>query len=366
MARSSPVSLSPAAAAQESERRSLRFQAMDGPPFRVSLLVAAALLALLLATDLGSISAYPVGSAAAGPGASALRPNRVTLIINGLGGTSKYEEDFLGWTDKLEEIFSARSGVQIHRIRGERQGRKEILEVFQRVASSGTLPDEVWLFLVGHASHDGRHYRFNIRGPDLTDRDLQEWLATNPARRVFVVAATSASGVLADRLKGQNRVIVTATRNERERQPPLFFSFFLEALEKEETDTDKDGRLSLLETFFWARQKVAAWYAENQRLQTEHPLLDDEGATRLKGKDEADPSLLLASTAYLSESTVDDASTPQARLLAQKKTELELQIQDLKRNKENLSEADYFRQLEELLLELAQLSRQSDRSEEPQ
>ncbi len=350
-----------AAAGMGSRRASLRFRATGYLPLWESLFVASALPVLLLALALEPILAHPVTSAGEGQESSSFPSSRVSVIINGLGGTPKYEEDFLGWTDRLEEIFSSRSGLQVHRIRGERQGRLEILQLFARIASSGSAPDQLWLFLVGHASHDGLHYRFHIRGPDLTDGDLREWLETNPAKRVFVVAATSASGLLADRLKGQNRVIVTATRNERERQPPVFFSFFLEALETEETDTDKDGRLSLLETFFWARQKVAGWYAKNQRLQTEHPLLDDEGTTRLQGKDQAESSVLLASTAYLFEPAAETVSSPRARQQAKKKMALELQIQNLKRNKENLSEADYFHKLEELLLELARLSQELDR-----
>lgn len=284
---------------------------------------------------------------------------RVCVIINGLGGTAQYEKDFLRWTDRLEEIFASQSTIQVHRIQGQRQGRSEMLQLFSQITSAEYRYEELWLFLVGHASHDGLHYRFNIRGPDLTDQDVREWLDKIPAKRFLVVAATSASGVLIDQLKGENRVIVTATRNQRERQPPIFFPLFLKALETEESDTDKDGRRSLLETFFWARRQVANWYTQKRRLQTEHPLLDDGGVIRLKDTDAETvfSSTLLASTAF-----VTDSQTGQ---LAQQKTALELQIQDLKRNKGNLSEADYFQKLEALLLELARLSQPEPVPETP-
>ena len=49
------------------------------------------------------------------------------------------------------------------------------------------------------------------------------------------------------------------------------------AFADEGADTDKDERVSLLEAFDYARLEVARVYESDNRLLTEHALLDDNG-----------------------------------------------------------------------------------------
>ena len=81
----------------------------------------------------------------------------------------------------------------------------------------------------------------------------------------------------ADYLPAPNRVIITATKSSFERNESHFAQFFVDALTKDGADTDKDGRVSLLEAFRYAVVETKRVYDTDTRLQTEHAQLDDMG-----------------------------------------------------------------------------------------
>lgn len=262
------------------------------------------------------------------------------IIVTGLGGLPEYEENFLAWAGSLEKTFREELGMPVHNLDGRNLKRTDILQVFHQVSAS-PLQDEVWLFLIGHGNHDGSSYRFHISGPDLTDGDLKAFLDGLGDRRAYVVAATGASGSLIPHLSRRNRVIVSATKNQFERQPPLFLSFFIEAATSAQADTDKNGKVSLLEAFVFSQKQVANWFEERGRLQTEHPLIDDTTT---------------ASLAYLSAPPERAYRTLEAQQLAGEKIKIEREIEDLKYQKKELPESDYYTRLEKLLVQLAALN----------
>jgi hypothetical protein len=288
------------------------------------------------------------------------REEKVCIVITGLGGMPEYEENFLNWGLATEAHFQDELESVVYRLDGRNQKKSDILQLFEQISSSPP-SKELWLFLIGHASHDNRNYKFNISGPDLTDQEIQAFFDGLGEVRTYLVAATGASGTLASQLGHKNRVIVTATKSATERQPPLFMSFFLEAVTSEEADTDKNARVSLLEAFLFSHQKVATWFEEKGRIQTEHSTLQDNGQVLLEKKNilETHPGnqgTLLASMAYLSRSTDQTYSTREARELASQRVELEREIEDLKFRKNEMPEDEYYRVLEELLVRLAVLN----------
>lgn len=298
-------------------------------------------------------------SSLAGPQGPAVQ-EMVCIIITGLGGMPEYEENFLSWGLAAEAHFEDELESVVYRLDGREKKKSDILQLFEQVSSSPP-SKELWLFLIGHASHDNRNYKFNISGPDLTDKEIQAFLDRLGTIRTYLVAATNSSGTLASQLGQENRVIVTATKSATERQPPLFMSFFLEAVASEEADTDKNARVSLLEAFLFSHQKVALWFEEKGRLQTEHSTLQDNGQVLLEKKNilETHPGnqgTLLASTAYLSRLSDQPFRTREARELASQRVELEREIEDLKFRKNQLPEDEYYRTLEELLVKLAVLN----------
>ncbi len=284
---------------------------------------------------------------------------RVSLIIRGLAGMPEYEESFSGWTSELERMLSAQPDNRVTVLDGSTQRREEILGTVSEVLSLLSPQGDLWILLVGHGSYDGRDYKFNITGPDITGDDLAKMLDRGGDGRTFLIAGTSASGILIPKLSGENRVIVTATKNQFERQPPLFLSFLVEAGTSAEADRDKNGKVSLLEAFLFSRRRVEDWFQEKGRLQTEHALLDDSSRVRL-GAEEKDVTDqlragtgLLAGIAYLSGPREEVLAGPKPRALVQRRSQLEREIDDLKLHKGEFTEEDYYERLQVLLVELA-------------
>lgn len=282
--------------------------------------------------------------------------DRVSLIVTGLAGMPEYGANFADWAKRMEEAFQGERS-RVLRIDGSVRTRDEILRTAREETEKLSADGEWWLILVGHGNYDGRRYKFNIRGPDLTDQDLERLLEGLDGPRAVVVAGTSSAGALVPALRGANRVVVAATR-ERERQPPLFPRFFAEAPQSPDADRDKNNRVSLLEAFLYSRRKVSAWFEEAGRIQTEHAILDDSARFRL-AKDDGDSQAevrqgtgLLAAVCYLDPASAP-ASLPEERSRAENRSRIQRQIDDLKLRKGEFTEAEYFRRLEALMVELA-------------
>ncbi len=294
--------------------------------------------------------------------------NDLCVIANGLGGLPEYEENFVSWAGKLEQVFKDRLGDRVVRLDGRAMGRGEMLEALGKAASTLGAGDQFWLFLIGHANYDGERFKFQIKGPDLTDADLAAVLDRLQGRQINLIAATSASGALLPEMAGERRVVVTATRNAAEKQPPLFLSFFLEAASSADADTDKNGKVSLLEAFLFSRGQVAGWFEERGRLQTEHPLLDDQGRVRI-GSEKDDPQAistgegLLSASVALSIPTEQAYRSAEAKALAEEKQAVERDIEDLKFRKPEMPGETYYNQLQELLVKLATINEKIEKAE---
>ncbi len=268
----------------------------------------------------------------------------------------EYGANFADWATRLEEAFQG-GRSRVLRIDGSIRTREEILRAAREEVGKLSPDGEWWLILVGHGNYDGRRYKFNIKGPDLTDQDLARLLEGLDGPRAVVVAGTSSAGALVPALRGPNRVVVAATR-ERERQPPLFPRFFAEAPAAQEADRDKNDRVSLLEAFLFSRRKVSDWFEEAGRIQTEHAILDDSARVQLaKGDDDSREEVrqgtgLLAAVCYLDPAS-GPASLPEERSRAETRTRIQQQIDELKLRKGEFEEEKYYRRLEALMVELA-------------
>src|SRR5690606_18357003 len=128
-------------------------------------------------------------------------------------------------------------------------------------------------------------------------------------------------------------------------------------------DLDKDGQVSLLEAFLMASRETTDFYEGDNRLVTEHALLDDNGdgrGTRAQGFDgtrpvrDAESGQMLdgyvARQWRLIPSEAERRFPPELR---DRRDELEREVFLLRDRKEDLTEDDYFTQLEKLLIELA-------------
>jgi hypothetical protein len=293
------------------------------------------------------------------------------LLVVGAGGQSEYEAQFSQWADRWRAA-AASAQVDVIKIgRGRESGihasdRDRLRAVLSEQASVRLEP--LWIVLIGHGTYDRREAKFNLRGPDVTDAELSEWLV--PIKRpVAVINCASASGSFINRLSGENRVIITATRSGDEQNFARFGRFMAEAIVDPRTDLDQDGQVSLLEAYLRASSRVAESYREQSQLATEHALLDDNGdglgtpadwfrgthATR-RAKDGAPLDGARAAQFCLVPSTRERDMPRDLRL---RRDEIELSIAALRDQKEKLGEETYYSRLDPLLVELARLYRQA-------
>ena len=288
------------------------------------------------------------------------------LVVVGTEGTEEYGKQFRQWAGRWLEA-AQRGEVKFIAI-----GLDELGDVDDRELLKRRLEDErqsggseaLWLVLIGHGTFDGKAARFNLRGPDVSAAELAEWLA--PIERpLAVINCASASGPFINELSGPNRVVITATKSGFEHNFARFGDYLSAAIADPKADLDKDDQTSLLEAFLLAAASVKEFYDSDARLTTEHALIDDNGdrlgtpADWFRGvratkaaKDGASPDGLRASQFQLVASHTEQQLPLEAR---QRRDEIEQALAHLRQQKGNLSEDDYYGQLEPLLIELSRL-----------
>jgi hypothetical protein len=198
----------------------------------------------------------------------------------------------------------------------------------------------------------------------VTATELAEWL--KPFRRpLAVVDAASSSAPFLNKLSAPGRVVVTATRSGFEQNLTRFGEYFSGALASLDADLDKDGQVSLLEAFLNASSQVREFYQSEGRLATEHALIDDNGdglgtpaewfrgVRAIKKADKgAGVDGTRAHQFHLILSEEERRLSPEVR---QRRDALELEVVRLRERKADVPEAEYYPQLEKLLLELSRL-----------
>jgi hypothetical protein len=302
---------------------------------------------------------------------SAAAPDRpCVLVVVGAPGAAEYASQFRSWADQWQA--AARKGsAETIRIGlgggGEAAGsdRERLRSVLAEKASSSAR-EPLWLVLIGHGTFDGREAKFNLRGPDVSETELAEWLA--PLKRpVVVIDCASASGPFLNRLSGENRVVITATRSGHELNLARFGQYIAEAIADPRADLDKDGQVSLLEAYITAGSRVGEYYRTHAQLATEHALLDDNGdklgtpadwfrgirATR-RAKDGAALDGVRAHQIHLVPSDRERGIPVAVR---HRRDQLELAIAALRDGKEKLDAEVYYTRLEPLMVELARIYR---------
>ena len=218
-----------------------------------------------------------------------------------------------------------------------RSTKEEIARSFATLSRRVAPGDVVVVFLVGHGSGEGMDSRVSLPGPDATVADFTGWLAAFPRQTVVFVNAASGSGDFLSALAGPRRVIVTATRTALEKNETRFAAPFVRGLTTDEADADKDGRVSVLEAFGYAKKEVARIYETDSKMLTEHAALSD--------------SALARTTSFgAARGTVD----PRALALVTERQDLEAKVAALRGRKDSMSAAAYDAELERLLVAVAE------------
>jgi hypothetical protein len=325
-----------------------------------------------------ALAAYSLVVTLAAPAAAQSGPDTYLLAIVGLGGDPENAAAFDRWAAALVDAACDRDGLAKDHVVylgedpsrdpariGGRSTKENIEAAFARIAARARPGDRVFVVLIGHGGSAGVDARFNLPGPDMTAKDFAAQLGRLSAQQVVFVNTASASGGFIPALSGRDRTIVTATKTDGERNQTRFGEFLVEAFTGTDADLDKDGRVSVLEAFVYARRRVAETYQKAGQLLTEHAVLDDNGDG--KGSDEpgqpgADGAL--ARTLFVEGGGASGAAAPQAvtdpalRALYEERRALEDRIGALRAAKGRMDAAQYEQELEKLLLDLAKKTRE--------
>src|SRR5579871_1139773 len=201
------------------------------------------------------------------------------VIVEGLGGEPVYARQFDEQARVLADASRALHGQQaVELLSGMDATRARILESFRELSKRMRRADQLIVYLIGHGGFDGRQYKFNVPGPDLSDADLRALLQASPAERQLLIVTGSASGALLTSLSAPHRVLITATRTGDEKNVTRFGAAFTAALHSPEADTDKDGYISAEEAFAFAQRAVQDAYRRDQLLASEHATLSGRAA----------------------------------------------------------------------------------------
>jgi hypothetical protein len=276
---------------------------------------------------------------------------RVHLIaVAGLSGEPAYRLAFESATSELVDTARARwkvadsslvvlaedtTGKRL-RARG-RSTKDEISKAFVALSRRVSPGDVVMVFLVGHGSGEGPDSRVSLPGPDATAADFASWLSGFARQNVVFVNASSGSGDFVAALKAPRRVVVTATRTALERNESRFATPFVRGLTSGEADADKDGRVSVLEAFTYAKREVARAYETDSKMLTEHAAISDSALARTVSFGAA-------------RGTVD----PRALALVTERQDLEAKVAALRGRKDSMSASAYAAELERLLVQVAE------------
>jgi hypothetical protein len=272
------------------------------------------------------------------------------VIIEGLGGEQRYADRFAEQAEAIERAAATLTTAdRVRRFQSGEFGRDDVLAHFATIAGELGEADRLAVFLVGHGSYDDHEYKFNIAGPDLTDTDLLELLESNGAGNVLLVNTSSASGATAERLKGDDRTLILATRSGAERHATRFGNYFFAALAEPTADLDKNRIISAEEAFRFAERQVSDHYERNGQLATEHP--------RLEGSEAARFSLARLDAVRPAQ---DDAVLE--RLLG-RRDELNGDIEGLRLRRDSMSADEYQAELLDRMLELATLEEEIEARE---
>jgi hypothetical protein len=303
------------------------------------------------------------------PLSSSLAQTRL-VIVTGLAGEPKYAESFAAWASSLADAARSRYGLPDSNIVwlaedparapgkvASKSTKENIEHTLGSLAPRMRPGEQLVLLLIGHGSSQGDGAKVNLPGPDLTSADLARALAAYAGRRVAVVVAASASGDFVEALSAPGRVVITATKSGFERNETLFGGEFVAAFTGDGADADKDGRVSLLEAFTYATREVRRVYDEENRLLTEHALLDDNGDKTGSAEPGtargADGALARAFFLTGAAAVASTSSDPRAAVLRKEKDSLEAKIEALKARKASMDAKAYEAELERLLVDLA-------------
>ena len=136
--------------------------------------------------------------------------------------------------------------------------------------------DRFIFYYVGQANIVVETVRLNLPGKDITHNHLADWMNKIKASSILIVLDCPGAGLAAKAMSGKGRIVLCGSKSDQ-RYSTRFSEYFIPALVDDKSDTDGDGKVSLLEAFTLVARQLDDFYLEQRLLKTETPLLEDNG-----------------------------------------------------------------------------------------
>ena len=300
---------------------------------------------------------------------------RQVIVVVGAPGLSEYGKQFEEWANQWESTIetSQDSSLSLVKIGLDPVGETTDLEQLKSaIEATDQATDELWIVLIGHGTDDRKNSKFNLRGQDVTAQQINQWITPLPCRTILI-NCSSASGGFINKLKGNNRIVITATKSPAQHNFARFGQYLSEAISDPALDLDKDQQTSLLEAFVAASSRVQEFYVQETRLATELAVIDDNGdglgtpadwfeGTRVVRKSKSgEPDGFTANQIFLVRRGAEAKLSSELR---KQRDELEVKLEAIRVQKKSFDEDGYYRAIEPILLELAKIYDSVEKSDE--
>jgi hypothetical protein len=295
--------------------------------------------------------------------AQATGSTRYAVLIQGASGEPQFATQHRGWLESLASTLRDRFGFETSRIvrlterpvEGEGRASADVVKAELAKLASTTSTDIVFVCLIGHGTGEGSAAKFNLVGPDLSVAEWAALLAPIKARVVFVNTA-SVSFPFVEGLTGERRIVISATNIPAQRFATMFAESFIQALNADAADLDKNSRLSMWEVFTYASRLQKQHFEQKGLLSTERAVLEDngDGKGRDAGAATGDDGTLSTMT-YLDAKVEARPTDPTLQMLLQRQELLTEEIDALRKKKASMPEAEYEAAFEKLMVQMATL-----------
>ena len=158
----------------------------------------------------------------------------------------------------------------------EKSTAENIQKTIETIGATAEAGDGFIFYYIGQANMVGTKLRFNLPGADITHEQLSQWIKGIKASSMLIVLDCPGSGLAAKAMSGRGRVVICSCTDEQRYRTRLS-EYFLPALTDKESDTNSDGKISILEAFTAASMQIDDWFRQNKLLTTEIPVLEDNG-----------------------------------------------------------------------------------------
>lgn len=286
------------------------------------------------------------------------------IIIQGIGPSDEYDKKFSRWATGTQDALVQDLGFSrdhVILLSGDNSKKASVEKAFEQMKAQVKPQDTFILFLIGSGSYDA-DYKLSIMGQDLTGTEYGKLIdSLNPARSI-VVSGSDSSGGLFEKISAKNRVILASSR-ATEKEPAVFYEYFLQGLKGLAADEDKDRKVSIWEAFKYANAGVERFFKEQTRIQTEHAGVAANGAPQVAANTADQEAPVLARVTAFNADRAVVVSDPRLQALLNEKKAIEQKLEDLRLQKALIPEAEYDTRLETLILELTRKNQQIQEQE---